>query len=335
MSVVTPDWKEWIALNLVMQNGADGIVSKLVQAGIAQAEAEKAVQEAAEHPYVKAAMSMGRRLKKQEWLLGTYRRLGELSADVTEVQRRSNLSPERFLREYYSTNRPVVITDCLKLWDAMTLWTPGYLKEHFGNLTVAMQGNRESDSLYQLNDNHHRTTIKFAEFVDMVQSVEKSNDFYITANDSQHNGALLQALQPDIQPAIPYLNANAANSNGFFWFGPAGTITAVHHDLTNNFMAQVRGRKQIKLINSSQLPLTYNYRHCYSQADLNQIDYDRFPLLKQASIIEIILHPGEVLFIPIGWWHHVTALDISITMSFTNFIYDNNFAQNYSTYSEI
>jgi ribosomal protein L16 Arg81 hydroxylase len=100
-------------------------------------------------------------------------------------------------------------------------------------------------------------------------------------------------------------------------------------------MAQIRGRKRVKMINAAQLPLLYNHIHCYSEVDLNQIDYERYPLFRQVSMIDLTLNPGEILFLPIGWWHHVTALDISITMSFVNFIYPNNFTQNYTTYSEI
>ena len=28
---------------------------------------------------------------------------------------------------------------------------------------------------------------------------------------------------------------------------------------------------------------------------------------------------------PVGWWHHTRALDVSMTVTFTNFIYPNHF----------
>ena len=40
------------------------------------------------------------------------------------------------------------------------------------------------------------------------------------------------------------------------YLGPAGAITPLHHYLTNNFMTQVRGRKDIKLI------AAFNSRMC-------------------------------------------------------------------------
>jgi hypothetical protein len=41
------------------------------------------------------------------------------------------------------------------------------------------------------------------------------------------------------------------------------------------------------------------------------------------------LNPGEVLFLPVGCWHFVEGLDISVTVSFTNFLWDNDFTAEY------
>jgi quercetin dioxygenase-like cupin family protein len=41
--------------------------------------------------------------------------------------------------------------------------------------------------------------------------------------------------------------------------------------------------------------------------------------MRSASILEVVVEPGEFLFIPVGWWHWVKALDISISVSFTSF----------------
>jgi hypothetical protein len=42
-----------------------------------------------------------------------------------------------------------------------------------------------------------------------------------------------------------------------------------------------------------------------------------------------MLEPGELLFLPVGCWHFVEGLDVSITITFTNFKWDNDFLAAY------
>lgn len=37
-------------------------------------------------------------------------------------------------------------------------------------------------------------------------------------------------------------------------------------------------------------------------------DHVRFPKFKEAKGVETVIGPGEVLYIPIYWWHHVESL---------------------------
>jgi ribosomal protein L16 Arg81 hydroxylase len=69
----------------------------------------------------------------------------------------------------------------------------------------------------------------------------------------------------------------------------------------------------------------YNHRGVYSQVDAGNPDYARFPKYADASIHEVELGPGEVLFLPVGWWHYVQALDVSITITFNNFKFPNEY----------
>jgi ribosomal protein L16 Arg81 hydroxylase len=52
-------------------------------------------------------------------------------------------------------------------------------------------------------------------------------------------------------------------------------------------------------------------------------------LFARADMLDVVLQPGEVLFIPVGWWHHIRSLEISINVSFTNFVFNNDFEKCY------
>jgi hypothetical protein len=40
---------------------------------------------------------------------------------------------------------------------------------------------------------------------------------------------------------------------------------------------------------------------------------------------------GEILFMPFGWWHQVKALDFSLAITYTNFVWLNDSYRNYPT----
>ena len=42
-------------------------------------------------------------------------------------------------------------------------------------------------------------------------------------------------------------------------------------------------------------------------------------------IAGILIGPGDGLFIPLGWWHQVNALEFSVTITHTNFRWPNDF----------
>lgn len=100
-------------------------------------------------------------------------------------------------------------------------------------------------------------------------------------------------------------------------------------------MAQVHGRKLVKLIPSCDLPRMYNDFHCYTDVDAGTPDLNRFPDYAKVRVIDCVIGPGDFLFLPVGWWHYVKGLDVSITVTFTNFVFNNDFHSSYFTYHEV
>ena len=331
MSQRLPDnWQQWVALNLMNGSPPEELEGILIKEGFAQALAAQSVTEAKAHPYVAAGSSLARQMKKRDWVLQFLSMLEEQSPQYPQVERRHKLSRNELFEEYYTQNKPVVITGMLDNWPAMTKWTPQYLKSKFGHLEVEVQAKRGEDPEYEINSVAHKSRMNFGDYIDMVHSGVETNEYYITANNTGHNATVLKELWEDTDGLPEYLKQDP-NNPGFFWYGPKGIVTPLHHDLTNNFMAQVLGRKRIMLIPPTRLPFVYNHFHCYSPVDIDNIDYSRFPAFRNVHPKEVILAPGEILFLPVGYWHHVSGMDIVITMTYTNFVFPNDFSAFYST----
>jgi hypothetical protein len=194
--------------------------------------------------------------------------------------------------------------------------------------------NRSAGANYEIEREKYLSRIQFSVFLDMVKAATGTNDFYLTANNNSSNKQALPELWDDIIQIPEYLD-DSDRRGGFFWMGPPGTITPFHHDLTNNFMAQVLGRKRVKISPSWDHPLMRNHYHVFSQIDGSVAPVAPHPAPEEPQILECMLGPGEILFLPIGCMHFVEAIDITVTISFTNFVFDNDFRSFYSTFHAV
>ncbi|MFL6660516.1 MAG: cupin-like domain-containing protein [Massilia sp.] len=102
-----------------------------------------------------------------------------------------------------------------------------------------------------------------------------------------------------------------------YWIGPAGTVTPLHCDYDDNIFAQIWGSKRIFLApphhDEYLYPREANAILFGSPFDPEAPDYDKFPLARQAAMVECIVNPGELLYVPAGWYHQVRALTFSLS----------------------
>jgi hypothetical protein len=323
---IDDEWRRWIAENLLLDGAPQAIYEQMLRAGVPHEEALRELQQAMASPYIAGAQRLRNRLGKHDWVLETQRRMNRLRDG--EVPRIHQLSREAFLDGYYTAGRPVIITGMMENWPAMTRWSLDYFNERCGDREVEIQFGRDSDDQYELRKTVHRKTMLFGDYVELVRNAGRSNNFYMTAYNEGQNRKALDVLWQDIVQIPEYLD-DSGPTQGFLWFGPAGTITPFHHDLTNNFMAQVMGRKRVLLMPACEIASVYNHEHCFTHVDGRQIDLQRYPRMRDVQVLSCTLNPGEVLFLPVGWWHFVEGLDISVTVSFTNFLWDNDFTAEY------
>jgi ribosomal protein L16 Arg81 hydroxylase len=235
------------------------------------------------------------------------------------IDRRSDLSGDAFREQYLRTKTPVIVTDMMQDWPAMYLWTKNYLVAVCGMQTVEVMTNRDSDPLFEMHCDNHRSSMLFRDFAEIAFSTKSGNDLYMVANNQFMNTeGGIRLLQDIIMPS--YFDAAHASGQMFFWFGPGGTVTPLHHDVLDIFLTQVRGKKRVRLFSPDQSHLLYNSIGVFSDVDYEKPDFEKYPLYRHARPVEFDLLPGEMLFLPEGHWHQVRSLESSISVSFTNFI---------------
>jgi hypothetical protein len=267
-------------------------------------------------------------LKRRDWIMEVQSRQRLLSPRAG-LERVRELSGEDFLDYFYAPSWPVVVEGALDDWPALKRWTPEYLVEKVGNAPVEVQAGRDTNGAFELDKDRHRGQMPFDRFMATIQAAAFGNDLYITAYNDKANRQALAPLDADLGTLDEYLTRDP----GMMWMGPAGTFTPLHFDLTNNLIVQVVGAKRVIMSPPSQTPKLYNHRHVFSAVHdiTDEARLNHYPRARSAQTIEVDLEAGDILFMPIGWWHQVTALDFSVSLTYTNFRWPNEGSASFPT----
>jgi hypothetical protein len=318
-------WLQWMAENRLRDCTPESMLETMLAAGLDRAQCEQSLPLLERDPVFLAARRHQQLLRKLESVVANQQRLLELRPGYTVVEKRAGVSPDEFLDRYVCGSRPLVLTDVAHDWPAMKRWSPADLKARFGHLDIEIQAERDTDPRYEENKLLHRREMRLAAFVDKVLAGGPTNDYYMTANNEALRRPEFAPLLDDIGSLPAVCDRAELAHRSSFWFGPAGTNTPLHHDTLMLFHTQVVGRKRWRFISPLESAKLYNFNNVFSPIDIDRPDLARYPLFAQAKVLEVIVEPGETVFLPLGWWHQVTSLDVSLSFSYSNLAVPNHY----------
>jgi len=102
------------------------------------------------------------------------------------------------------------------------------------------------------------------------------------------------------------------------WIGTR-IVTPAHYDNSQNLACVVAGRRRFTLFPPQQIdnlhigPIDFAPAGpCISLVDFAHPDFARFPRFRTAleHALSAELGPGDALYIPTRWWHHVASLEL-------------------------
>lgn len=226
-----------------------------------------------------------------------------------QVDARSVPSAPVFFERYARPNLPVVFCDATAKWRARSLWTLDWLKETHGHLVVSEQFPK---SLAQVIEEAQAAIQATPRLDGEARYGRPQYAVEITR---------VQSLRADFAFPKFYLLERLCRIQ--LWFGPAGTRTNLHYDLCENLFAQLDGRKRFQLYPPSAIPCFAPLNHFPLFAEVRDDIANRSLPVEEViatdpikPVLDLVLYPGDMLFIPYRWLHRVTSLETQRSLSF-------------------
>lgn len=240
------------------------------------------------------------------------------AADIPEIDPPSKAV---FDDEIRTAIKPVVMRGLVKNWPAVNYAQKGGASELFGYLSGFDNGQPQetligtpeikgrftySDDLRSQNFTTERQTLSQAFEALLTKSVDGKARFIQSAFAHNHIPEFLAhhsmpLLSPEVKPRL--------------WIGNE-TTAQTHYDLSENIACVVLGSRTFTLFPPEQLPNLYPGpletapgRIPVSLTSLDNPDFDAHPRFEEAlkHRMTVRLEPGDAIYMPPGWWHHVRA----------------------------
>jgi hypothetical protein len=229
------------------------------------------------------------------------------------------------LQDLLAANEPVVLKGIARRWELVEAGlrsvddAMNYLRGFYnGRILSASFAGPEAEGRLFYNDDFTRLNFearrsKLGEVLDEIRTHledDPAPTIYIgsTIVDSylpglrQHNDLGFAALGVDAPPAI--------------WIGNR-TVASCHFDAPNNIACVAVGRRRFTMFPPSQVsnlypgPMELNPGgQVVSLVNFVSPDFEKFPRFREALAAgySAVLEPGDAIFVPSMWWHHVEGL---------------------------
>jgi len=249
--------------------------------------------------------------------------IGQGAVAPLRIERRAQLGDAEFRADFLLPRRPVVITDAAAAWPIHGRGTPDYFRRRYGEHRLRVLG--ESWRLADLIDLLERSsTAKPGPYPCKFEIAKELRDllaevvprFAYSLPDRQGSALIPQSLFDDV------------NNLEIFFGGPGGKFPYLHYDVMHlhAWITQLHGDKEFTVYAPDQ------ERYLYPKPDLpwqssirnhHHPDLERYPLLRHARAQTVVIHAGETLFLPCGWWHTARSLTMTISVAFDQLGPDN------------
>ncbi|ESZ94708.1 hypothetical protein SBOR_4902 [Sclerotinia borealis F-4128] len=237
---------------------------------------------------------------------------------VPRVKLHSSIEFEKIL----DAGKPVIL-EGLGLGVCTNEWTPEYLKDKVGAEREVIVHEASSEHMSFSSKNFTYVTKKFGDFLD---EVERGSKLYLRSLSAEK----ASELPADIVKDYPAISADFelpselasvkenAHSSPLRISGPVNMW--LHYDVMANVLCQIKGSKRLLLFPPSDVKY-FDFAPGASSSDINVFESLGSPILSLTHPHEVLLQPGDVLFLPSLWLHTASptsGMSVAVNVFFRN-----------------
>ncbi len=228
---------------------------------------------------------------------------------TTTIDRVENPTVDEFRENYLSKEKPVIITGVVKHWPAYGKWNPEYLEKTYADRMLPITAITDGDYCSALTKE-----LSVRDYMSYLNEGHKSNTKYYLAEQPVKDH--LPELQDDM--IIPtYFDEREGGAHSVFYIGKDNFSQLHYHEFGSAVCSILYGEKNFRLFPPSESKYLYKYPFNTPLSNMSKTtslepDRDEFPLYYKAKYIDIALKEGEMLFIPVYWWHSIRNFDLNI-----------------------
>uniref|UniRef100_A0A6B2L6L0 JmjC domain-containing protein n=1 Tax=Arcella intermedia TaxID=1963864 RepID=A0A6B2L6L0_9EUKA len=131
-------------------------------------------------------------------------------------------------------------------------------------------------------------------------------------------------LYPSLESELPDLSWFVMDPSEppvvMLWMGSKGVTAPTHYDKSHNFFIQINGTKRFILSPPEEHNKLYLYPSLHpmrlqSQVDFWNVNRTKFNHFEEVLAYDVLLHPGDVLYLPPYWFHRVITEEPGIGLN--------------------
>ncbi len=219
-----------------------------------------------------------------------------------------------------------------ELWRDSGFWSPDALRGQIGNSVLSVKRSHTSQHFMYTAAGRDAELLPDDPSLAVTPMQMRAAEFFSAISDKPppflYFTEPLQTLSPLLLERATRWESLDATGTGAtrppwvqLWAGSAGVTTQAHYDVAENVFVQLHGEKEFLLWPPSCALSLHVFPDAHPRARKAQLRVEEPDTRAHPRGAELpaplraVLRPGDAIFIPAFWFHHVTSLSPSVSLN--------------------